>query len=71
LTDLHKDFDQALEQLDLDAALTLSNILLQKAIYLRNKELRNTKVDKLLKPIKPNMITDTAIKLPTGKPYIL
>ena len=49
--------EEALDKLDIDNSLVLANILLQKAIYLRNEELRNTKVDKLLKP-------DTAIKIP-------
>lgn len=56
---LPKSLEEALDTLSLESTLVLSNILIGKAIYLRNQELRNTKVDKLLKP-------DTAIKLPTA-----
>lgn len=49
--------EQALEQLDLQATLVLLTVLSQRALMLQQKELKNTKVDKLLKP-------DTAIKIP-------
>ena len=49
--------EEALDKLDLDSSLVLANILIQKVLYLRNEELRNTKVDKLLKP-------DTRITIP-------
>lgn len=62
---LPKSLEEALDTLSLESTLVLSNILIGKAIYLRNQELRNTKVDKLLKP-KSILSTDTAIKLPTA-----
>jgi len=49
--------EEALDKLDLDNTLVLANILLQKALYLRNKEQAKAKVDKLIKP-------DTAIQIP-------
>jgi hypothetical protein len=54
---LPKALEEALDTLSLESTLVLSNILISKAIYLRNQELRKAKVDKLLKP-------DTAIQLP-------
>lgn len=59
---LPKPLEEALDTLSLENTLVLSNILLSKAIYLRNQELRKAKVDSLIKPNK--LSTDTAIKLP-------
>lgn len=60
---LPKSLEEALDTLSLESTLVLSNILIGKAIYLRNQELSKAKVNSLIKPNK--LSTDTAIKLPT------
>ena len=62
--------EESLSKLDLQATLVLLTVLSQRALMLQQEQLKNTKVDKLLKPSSQSLIgvtpstTATAIKIP-------